>query len=140
MRVALPGSGFLRWMKFNAVGALGIAVQLGTLALLKSVLDVNYLLATGLAVEAALLNNFLWHEAFTWRDRKATNRLSRWIKFNLTAGALSIAGNLLSMKLLLGIAGLNYLAANLLSILACTFLNFVIADRIVFVLPLPERH
>jgi putative flippase GtrA len=31
-----------------------------------------------------------------------------------------------------GVAGLPYLVANLLSIAACSLLNFVLADRIVF--------
>jgi putative flippase GtrA len=51
-------SGWIRWVKFNAVGGIGILVQLGTLTLLRSGLGVNYLLATALAVEAAVLHNF----------------------------------------------------------------------------------
>ena len=48
------------WLKFNTVGAIGIGVQLAALAALKSGLELNYLLATGLAVEAAVLHNFVW--------------------------------------------------------------------------------
>src|ERR1700730_17083320 len=92
--------GFVRWLKFNAVGAIGIAVQLGALALLTSDLKINYLLATGLAVEAAVLHNFIWHELFTWADRRTTNCLGRFFRFNLTTGAVSIDGSFLSMKLL----------------------------------------
>ena len=69
-------SGFVRWLKFNAVGTIGIAVQLGALALLTSALRINYLLATGLAVEAAVLHNYLWHELFTWA-RPKSNELPR---------------------------------------------------------------
>src|SRR5207237_8971860 len=58
-----------RWLKFNAVGGIGMLVQLGTLAVLTNGLRVNYLLATALAVEAAVIHNFLWHERFTWADR-----------------------------------------------------------------------
>ena len=46
----------LRWLKFNFVGLLGIGVQLLALALLTSWLHVNYLLATALAVEAAVVH------------------------------------------------------------------------------------
>jgi len=46
----------IRWLKFNAVGAGGVAVQLAFLALLVR-LGVHYLLATALAVEAAVLQN-----------------------------------------------------------------------------------
>ena len=66
----------LRWLKFNFVGLIGIGVQLLALALLKSGLHLNYLLATALAVETAVVHNFLWHERFTWRDRVAKARLA----------------------------------------------------------------
>jgi putative flippase GtrA len=123
----------VRWLKFNAVGAIGIVVQLATLAFLKSVLNANYLVATTIAVEAALVHNFFWHEAFTWSDRERANRAGRLLKFNLTTGAVSIGGNVFAMKLLVGIAGVNYLPASLLSITACSLLNFVIADQLIFV-------
>jgi len=58
-------NGWIRWVKFNAVGGVGILVQLGTLTVLRSGLGVNYLLATAIAVEATVLHNFFWHERFT---------------------------------------------------------------------------
>ena len=102
------------------------------LTLLKSGLGLNYLLATALAVEATVLHNFFWHERFTWSDRRARTSLSRLAKFNLTTGGLSILGNVVAMKLLLEVAGVEYLAANLLSIAACSILNFFVADRAIF--------
>src|SRR4029077_18148314 len=76
----------IRWMKFNAVGAGGILVQLGALTMLKSRLQLEYLFATALAVEAAILHNYLWHERFTWRDRVSANSWSRLAKFNFPSG------------------------------------------------------
>ena len=58
-----------RLLKFNFVGAIGIGVQFGVLFLLKSVWHVHYLVATVIAVEMAVLHNFVWHERFTWADR-----------------------------------------------------------------------
>ena len=58
-----------RWMKFNLVGGVGIAVQLLMLWLL-TLCGVGYMLATALAVESAVLHNFVWHERFTWIDRR----------------------------------------------------------------------
>ena len=51
-----------RWLKFNAVGVLGAGVQLCVLAALHR-WGVHYLLATALAVESAVLHNYLWHRA-----------------------------------------------------------------------------
>jgi putative flippase GtrA len=123
----------VRWLKFNTIGAMGVLLQLAVLGLLKSSLRVNYLLATGIAVEAAVLHNFFWHEAFTWADRRGGKRLSRLVTFNLATGVFSIAGNLAAMRLLVGDAGMSYLPANLLSIAICSLVNFLLADRLIFV-------
>jgi putative flippase GtrA len=62
-------SKLVRWCKFNFVGGIGIGVQFSALFLLKTVLHFDYLLATAIAVEAAVVHNFVWHEQFTWADR-----------------------------------------------------------------------
>src|SRR5512143_3747552 len=128
----MSNSNWVRWWKFNAVGAMGIAVQLIALTVLKSGLHVNYLLATGLAVEAAVLHNFFWHERYTWVDRGSASRFVRLAKFNLSTGTFSILGNLLAMMVFVEGLGLNYFGANLLSIAVCSILNFLVADRFVF--------
>ena len=122
----------VRWMKFNAVGAGGILVQLGILAVLKSGLQLDYLFATALAVEAAILHNYLWHERFTWRDRASASSWSRLAKFSLTTGLFSILGNVVLMRALVGAAHLNYFVANGLTIAMCSLINFVVSDRYVF--------
>ena len=127
-----PATGFVRWLKFNAVGAAGIVVQLAALTILKSGFGVNYLVATAIAVEAAVVHNFFWHERFTWADRKTRDRLQRLMRFNLTNGAISMVGNLAVMKLLDGELGLNYFLSNLLSITICSLLNFLVSDLFVF--------
>ena len=118
------------WGKFSLVGAMGMVVQLGTLAGLNAA-GVHYMAATGLAVEAAVLHNFIWHQNFTWRERPGgiAGRLAR---FHLSNGMISMFGNLALMGLLVGHFGLPELPANLASIAVCWAANFVAADRIVF--------
>ena len=65
-----------RWLKFNFVGAVGVGVQLAMLALLVSGLGLGYMVATALAVETAVLHNFVWHERFTWADRTSSGELA----------------------------------------------------------------
>jgi putative flippase GtrA len=122
----------IRWLKFNTVGGIGIAVQLVALTVLKSGLHVDYLPATALAVETAVIHNFIWHERFTWKDRQTGRVLTRLLKFNLTTGALSILGNLLLMGFFVERLSLNYLFANVVTIAACSILNFAVSDRFVF--------
>jgi putative flippase GtrA len=123
----------LRWLKFNFVGGIGIGVQLAVLTALKSGLGMHYLWATAIAVEAAVVHNFLWHERFTWKDRGLKNGAwMRFLKFNGTNGVLSIAGNLALMKLFAGALQIPYLAANGLAIAICSLANFLVSDRFVF--------
>jgi putative flippase GtrA len=130
-----------RWLKFSAVGLIGIAVQSAVLAVMVRLADVQYLLATAFAVEAAIVHNFIWHCRWTWRDRDSAGNAYRshpatalavFLRFNLTTGAISIGGNLLCMKLLVGEVGLGILRANLAAIGFCSLINFVVADRFVF--------
>jgi putative flippase GtrA len=122
----------IRWLKFNAVGGIGIGVQLAVLTALKAGLHFNYLPATALAVETAVIHNFLWHERFTWADREKSHGFPRFLKFNLTNGLLSIAGNLLVMKLLVGILAVQFLPANAFALVVCALFNFLVSDRFVF--------
>lgn len=124
-----------RWLKFNAVGAIGIGVQLAALWLLVSVLRWNYLVATAVAVELALLHNFAWHVRYTWRDRPSpgvADLLSRLLRFHVSNGGVSLLGNLVLMRLLVGRVHLPYLAANGISIGACGLLNFALGEWFVF--------
>ena len=123
---------WVRWLKFNAVGGIGIGVQLIVLTVLKSGLHLDYLIATAFAVEAAVVHNFLWHERFTWSDRAGEAGFARFLKFNLTTGLFSVAGNLVLMELLAGIFHLQYVVANIITIAACSLVNFAVSDRFVF--------
>ena len=121
-----------RWLKFSAVGATGIAVQLLTLGLLLRFSDLHYLAATALAVEASVLHNFIWHRRWTWADRNESSNRTMLLRFNLTNGALSLTGNLLLMWLLVGGAGLDARLANVVTISICALANFFLSDRFVF--------
>jgi putative flippase GtrA len=124
------------WLKFNAVGVLGFALQSGALFLLThNARALGYLAATALAVELAVLNNFVWHQRWTWSDRPSTNSketLRRLAKFNLTTGLVSITGNLFLMSILVGRVGLPVAGANVVTVAGCSVVSFFLADRVAF--------
>ena len=123
----------MRFVRFNSVGAIGFAVQLAVLTgLLRA--GMPYLPATAVAVELSVLNNFLWHERWTWRDRPASGRarLLRLGRFHLLNGLVSLGGNLLIVSTLVGEVGLQPILANAIAVLGCGILNYFGADQIVF--------
>jgi putative flippase GtrA len=144
-----------RWGKFNLVGVIGVGVQFGVLFFLKSALHLHYLVATAIAVETAVVHNFIWHERFTWADRVGAQSINkqgglrrtarrvgsvelstglgrRRLRFHLANGAVSILGNLAIMKALVDLEHVNYLLANLIAIAICSLANFVLSDQWVF--------
>jgi putative flippase GtrA len=125
---------FRIWLKFNAVGALGIIVQLGVLALMKSGIGLYYLPATAIAVETAVLHNFVWHERWTWFERRSSTRgmIKRLARFHLANGVVSVCGNLALMWLFVARFRIGYFPASLLSIATCSTANFWASDRFVF--------
>ena len=125
-----------RWLKFNAVGIVGIGLQLLLLQLLAVYFRMNYLWATGIAVELTVVHNFFWHESFTWRDRSkgsVLDRLKRFFRFNLANGVVSLLGNLGLMWVFSGVWKWPYVPANLAAIGICSLLNFYVSHKHVFV-------
>jgi dolichol-phosphate mannosyltransferase len=126
--------GFRVWLKFNTVGLLGMGFQLSALAALKTGLGLNYLAATIIAVESAVLHNFIWHERWTWSERRldANGVFGRLVRFHLANGLISISGNVFLMWLLVSRLHLHYFFANVMAIGACAIFNFLASDRLVF--------
>ncbi|MBI5084748.1 MAG: GtrA family protein [Acidobacteria bacterium] len=123
-----------RWLKFNAVGLAGVGVQLAALALFAKALHWNYLIATALAVETAVLHNYAWHVVWTWRDRPAAGETPglRLLRFHLGNGLVSIVSNVLLMRLFAGALGWPLMISNGVSIVLTSVLNFLISEYWVF--------
>jgi putative flippase GtrA len=121
----------LRWIKFATVGAAGLAVQLAMLWMLTRGAFPVWL-ATAIAVETAVLHNFVWHEVWTWRGHPRAMRLKRLWRFHLATGAISIVSNTALTVAFKQWLPIPLLAANVLAVGATAILNFVIADRWVF--------
>jgi putative flippase GtrA len=123
-----------RWLRFQGVGAIGAGVQLAVVWVLVRGAGVDYRIATLTGVLAALAHNFLWHRAWTWRDRAGRARagVPAFARFVVSNGSVSLAGNVAVMALLVGAGGLPVVPANAIAIGVCGLVNFWSADRLVF--------
>ena len=118
------------------IGGIGFLVQLVMLGALVEWVRLDYLVATALATETAVLHNFVWHECWTWRDRTAADGAGLWgrlLRFNAASGSVSVVGNVVFTGLFASLLGMHYVAANLLAITTCSVLNFLATDRSAFV-------
>lgn len=119
---------------FATVGAVGFLIQLASLALMTTAVGWPYEPATAVAVQLAVMHNFIWHERWTWRDRRLQKSalVARFWRYEITTGATSIVSNVLCTALLVERFGLHALPANALTVALMSAVNFVLSDRWVF--------
>lgn len=101
-----------RLIRFAAVGASGVFVNLGALALLSDGLDLPDTPSAAAAIELSILWNFALNNAWTFQDRNAAARaglLGRALSYNLLA--------LVGLAIQLGcFVGMNSLLVHLLQL------------------------
>ncbi len=121
-----------RYVRFCVVGASGMGVDMAMLWLLADprMLGWNLTLSKVLAAEAALVNNFVWNELWTFRGLTGGadgwgGRLGRLAKFHLICLAGIGWGVLLLQVQVVGL-GLNVYLANFLAIVAVSVWNFAL--------------
>jgi putative flippase GtrA len=85
---ALRGLFRSRFVRFAAVGASGVVVNLATLGMLAGLLGIPEVAASALAVEVSIGWNFALNNAFTYRDHNAgaeAGLLQRLVRYNLVS-------------------------------------------------------
>jgi putative flippase GtrA len=124
----------MRAARFLVVGFGGFLVQVGALWVLTALGGWSWLPATAVAVELAVVHNFVWHERWTWGERRADRgaRCVRFAQFNLATGGLSLAGNIVLTGAFVTLLRLPVVVANPLAVVTLSVANFVVSDRWVF--------
>lgn len=126
--IALPASkpkhGRRHWLvKFLVVGGSGAILNTAVLYVLYRLLHMPLVAASAVAVELAVVNNFLLNDRWTFAARSPSIR--RFAKFNLSSlGGLTL--NVLLVWFLTRI-GLQVLAANLVGIAAGMAVNVTLS-------------
>lgn len=111
--------------RFAVVGVSGIVVNMGVLALLTKVWDVNVDIAGLIAIELSIINNFVWNNFWTWSGEKKTSIWNRFIKYHLVT-LVSGGVNYVTLLYLHKSAGLDELIANSIGIILGTAINFIL--------------
>ncbi|MEC4819767.1 MAG: glycosyltransferase [Scytonema sp. PMC 1069.18] len=126
-KIGFPVSRFLR---FGLVGLSGVFVDMAVLYLLSDPTTLALPLTRSkiIAGEIAIVNNFLWNDAWTFADvaiqqREWHQRLKRFAKFNI----ICLAGlmlNVLVLNLVFNYLIPNRYVANIIAIAVATIWNF----------------
>ena len=129
-KVSVSAPLWKRYVKFCVVGGTGLLVDMGVLHLLVSpaMLGGNISASKVIAAEAAIFNNFVWNDRWTFRGVTAgrntpRQRLIRFLKFNLIC-ASGIGLSVLLLNVQVHGLGLNLYLANLIAIVLVSFWNF----------------
>jgi len=130
LRLRLSTLPINRFVRFATVGLSGVVVDMGMLYLLSDPTTLAWGLTRSklIASELAIINNFIWNDAWTFRDlasnqRSIKQRLRRFGKFQL----ICLAGVVLNTTLLnlqFNLLGMNRYLANAIAIAVVTGWNF----------------
>jgi dolichol-phosphate mannosyltransferase len=123
----LKSSSFFR---FCVVGLSGVAIDMSVLYLLSDPGTLGWGLTRSkiLASEAALINNFIWNDLWTFaeisrRQNQFGQRVKRFVKFNAIC-ALGIVLNVLILNVEFNALHMNRYVANLVAIMLVTVWNY----------------
>src|SRR5262245_53611128 len=119
---------------FITVGMAGFLLQIASLTLMTTAAGWPYEPATAVAVQLAVIHNFIWHERWTWRERRVRQSAlaARFFRYELTTGASSILSNVLCTALLVEKFGMHAIPANVVTVVLMSAVNFLISDRWIF--------
>ncbi|AFY53750.1 putative membrane protein [Rivularia sp. PCC 7116] len=119
-----------KFIRFGLVGLSGVFVDMTILYLLSdpNTLALPLTRSKIIAGEIAILNNFLWNDAWTFADvamqqKGLKQRLKRFLKFNIICLA-GLAINVLVLNLVFNFVISNRYIANLIAIAVATVWNF----------------
>jgi dolichol-phosphate mannosyltransferase len=109
--------------KFLLVGLSGYAVNLAVFTFSLKVLTVHHLVAATLAFAVAVMNNFWWnrHWTFAARGGHAGFQAARFFAVSVFAFLIQVA----ILELLISSAGMPKVAAQAISLVLATPVNFV---------------
>jgi dolichol-phosphate mannosyltransferase len=120
--VRSPWAKFGRVAKFGVVGITGTLINTGLLLLLARRFQLPVPLASGIAVELAIISNFLLNSSWTFAALPSCRRFAKFNVASLAGLGINITGVWLLTSL-----GMYLLAADLIAIAAGFAVNYVIS-------------
>jgi putative flippase GtrA len=123
---------FIRLIRFSIVGVIGALINTGLLWLFTYLAGIYYLLSSAIAIEIAILIQFLLNDRWTFKEKKTKGVkqfIVRILKSNLwRSGGLVV--NIGILYLLTEYADIYYLISNIFGILCAFLWNYLFESRL----------
>jgi len=116
-----------RVARFMLVGLSGVAVNEALIWMLTEQMGFHYLLSGTISTETAIINNFIWNDAWTFKDKSKSmkqNTSKRFIKFQLSR-IIGLTMGVVLLNLMTELLNLHYLLSNLYSIILVLAYNYI---------------
>ena len=125
----IPRLGFRNledFMKYSLVGVSGVFVNLGLYLFLTRYYEISEVVAPLIAIESALISNFILNNFWTFGKRITQSRIRvRFVKFHLVSGFSALINYSAFLTLFL-VFGLYDILANLIGIGLAAIVNYLI--------------
>ena len=119
--------------KFGIVGISGIFVNQGLLIALKEYVSLSIPVASIIAIQLAILNNFLWNDIWTFKESNQTQKLAHWWQRLISFEVVSAGGAVINfgvLNLMVVFLTTDYQIANIIGILLGFIWNFMANRRV----------
>ena len=134
-RTAIPL--LFRGTRYMVVSWVGMLVNTACLYLFKGVLGIPIIPASMMAIEIAIIHNFVWYRNWAWGDRREQQRerlpfFRQLLLYNVATGLVDLIVNVSILWLLYRVFGVYYLIANIIGMILGPFIKFWLNEKIIF--------
>lgn len=137
LRMRLASPHVRRLLRFAMVGCSGVVVDMTILFVLSDPSSLGFGLTRSklAAAELAMVNNFLWNDAWTFRDlgaqRGLAAKLRRFARFHLVCG-IGLLWNVVLLNVMFNLLHMSRYVANAIAIGLVTAWNYWLTVKLCF--------
>jgi dolichol-phosphate mannosyltransferase len=126
---------YKRFFNFQMVAWSGTVVNLVVLWLLHGVLGWHLLISGAIAIETAIITNFILYFYFTWGERRKSgkrNFFRKLIRYNLITASIDFIVRLTVLWVLTEWIGIYYLLSDIIGMTVTPFFKYYANDHLIF--------
>jgi putative flippase GtrA len=123
----LSSGNLKKFVAFGIVGGLGTVLNTGLLYILSQIWNINYLIASAIATESAIIFNFIGNNYFTFRNNNKSAKLYKKFLSFQAISLFALVGTVFFLWLFVTLFGIKLLLLwNVIAILIMFVVNFAL--------------